>query len=379
MKHCTIEKTITDFLLNQADERIIVLNPNFEILEANDAFLKAVSMSRSEAIGKHCYEITHGLVSPCSEWHPEKGCPLIETLRSGQSAHVIHEHHLPEEGMTYCDLETYPIKNAQGQVARVIEIWRDITEELTSRFEVRLKELKENFGKIIQEDRLISLGKLSASCVHEINNPIQGLLTLSRLMETILDAGDPSKEDIIQFKEHLFLMTNELERCGNIISGLLSFARESVMDIKKVDLNEVIEMVIGLTRHKMQLQDIEVKMELYKKPLEVNGDMRQLQQCFLDLIFNSIEAMPHGGSFNVFSKPNSKKESAQVIFQDSGCGINKENLDHIFEPFFTTKEEGSGTGLGLAIVYGIVKSHDGNIEVKSEEGKGTSFIINFPI
>ena len=128
----------------------------------------------------------------------------------------------------------------------------------------------------------------------------------------------------------------------------------------------------------MELQDIRLINELSPKPLAVNGDANQLQQCFLNLIFNSIEAMPQGGQLSVNSEVDDSLKCATVRVEDTGCGISEEHLDHIFDPFFTTKEAGEGTGMGLSIVYGIVKSHGGNIEVESSMENGTSFVLSFP-
>jgi two-component system NtrC family sensor kinase len=375
-----LEKMISEFLLQHANERIVVLDPDFTIVEANSAYLKAVDKPREKVIGEHCYEITHGFSSPCSQWEPEMGCPLVETLKTGQSSHAIHEHAIDGKDLTYCDLETYPIKiTPGGKVVRVIEIWRDITEELSSRLNMRLKEVKINLGKLVQEDRLISLGKLSASCVHEINNPIQGLLTFCSLMQSILAEGQPSVSDLEQFTEYLNLMSSELERCGNIVSGLLSFARESSMELREIELNEVLRSVITLTRHRMEMQDISLSTDFSQDSLNVRGDVNQLQQCFLNVIFNAIEAMPDGGQLTVSSKLDTEKGCAQVIVKDSGCGIPEKYLNSVFDPFFTTKGEGEGTGLGLSIVYGIVKGHEGHIDVYSKEGRGSTFILNFPI
>ena len=226
---------------------------------------------------------------------------------------------------------------------------------------------------------MISLGKLVASSVHEINNPIQGLLTFSDLMQDILRDDNPSPKDLEKFKKFLSLMSNELERCGNIISGLLSFSRQSEIEYKDVDINEILEQVLVLTRHKMEIQGIQLSMKSFSTPLIVNGHVNQLQQCFLNLIFNAIEVMPLGGQLTVVSDLDKARENALVEIRDTGCGIPEENLGHIFEPFFTTKEEGEGTGMGLSIVYGIVKNHGGDIKVESQVGKGSSFVLSFPI
>ncbi|MFC1821419.1 ATP-binding protein [Thermodesulfobacteriota bacterium] len=373
------EKGASDFLIQQANERIVLLKPDFTIIEASLPYLKAVGKSKKEVIGAHCYEITHGLNVPCSSSLPELGCPLLETLRTRESAHVIHEHPSPDDQPTYCDMVTYPIKGPSGEVLQVIEIWKDITEELSSRWENRVQLLKSDFKKLIQEDRMISLGKLVASSVHEINNPIQGLLTFSHLMYQTLDEGEPSPQDLDDFKKHLALMSSELERCGNIISGLLSFSRQSEMEYTDADLNEVLDQVVSLTRHKGEIQDVILRIDLFSGPLIINGDVNQLQQCFLNLIFNAIEAMPQGGQLSVISNLDKKHKKALVEIHDEGYGIPEENMDHIFDPFFTTKVEGEGTGMGLSIVYGIVKNHKGQVKVESQVGKGSSFFMEFPL
>ena len=173
-------------------------------------------------------------------------------------------------------------------------------------------------------------------------------------------------------------MSKELERCGNIVSGLLSFSRESTIEYNILDLNEVLEAVLTLTQHKMKLQNIQLIAKLSPKPLFAKGDANQLQQCFLNLIFNAISAMPNGGELHVISKQDKAQKKACIEIRDTGYGIPEETLDHIFDPFFTTKEGGEATGLGLSIVYGITKNHGGNIKLTSKVGEGTSVVLDFP-
>jgi signal transduction histidine kinase len=278
----------------------------------------------------------------------------------------------------YYDLVTYPVKNLNGEVTKIIEIWRDITKQISSHWAKKTEELKADLNTLIQEDRMISLGKLVASCVHEINNPIQGLLTFSHLMGDTLAEGNLSEDDLKNFRKYTSLMSQELERCGNIVSGLLSFSRESPMEYKTIDINDILEVVITLTQHKMELQEIKLIKNLFPKNLFMEGDVHHLQQCFLNLIFNAVEAMPRGGQLTVASCLDREKNSIQIEIQDTGYGISPQNQDHIFDPFFTTKEEGEGTGLGLSIAYGVVKNHMGDINVKSKVGKGTIFKVSFP-
>jgi two-component system NtrC family sensor kinase len=372
------EKQFSDFLIHQSTAAIVIINTDFTIVELNEPYLKAVNKSKEEVIGKHCYQISHGFSVPCSSAQPDMKCPMVETLRTGMSSHVIHEHPHPGKGSTYCNLVALPLLDMNGEISRIIEVWRDITDEMSNSWTKQIKELKSNLQKLVQEDRMISLGKLVASCVHEINNPIQGLLTFTYLMQEILAEGKPSPEHIEQFKSHLSFMSKELERCGNIVSGLLSFSRETPKEFKEIDLNDVLTAVITLTRHKMELWDVELTTRLYQGLLIIQGDVRELQQCFLNLIFNAIEAMPNGGKLQIISEPESDKKNVRIEIRDTGYGISKENLEHIFEPFFTTKEEGKGTGLGLSIVYGITKNHKGNISVNSKLGEGSSFVLTFP-
>lgn len=375
----SLEPAISDILLHHSNDRIALLDQNFSILDANDEFLKVVERTREAVIGGRCHRVLYGFEVPCPELQPGMKCPMMETLKTGRSAQVIQEL-VDERGHpSYCQVETYPVKDRSGAVVRVVEIRRDITEELPSRWEMRLRKLKMDMRRVVQEDRMFSLGRLSASCAHEINNPIQGLLTFCHLMQSILAEGEPNKEDLAQFREYLALMSSELERCGNIVTGLLSFARERPMEPREVDLNEALRAVTVLTRHHMELQDIRLTLNLHPELLPVKGDINHLQQCFLNLIFNAIEAMPDGGDLLISSSADAEGKYARVVVQDTGCGIAPKSMDKIFDPFYTTKPPGEGTGLGLSIVYGIIKRHNGEIEVKSEPGEGSTFTTTFPL
>jgi signal transduction histidine kinase len=372
------EKMISEFLIHQTDEPIVILNTDFTIFEANEAYIKATGKTRMEVLDAYCYKVFYGFDTPCLDHKPEYVCPMVKTLRTGESAHVIMDAPFSSSQSGYFEIVTYPVKNSDGEVIRVLEIQRDITKELSSRWEEKVQKLKQDFNRLIQEDRMISLGKLVASCVHEINNPIQGLLTFSRLMEDILAKGRPTSNELEEFKEYLSMMTPELERCGNIVSGLLSFSRETALEYKRINLNEVLESVISLTGHKLELQGIKLATHLYPGVLCVRGNSNRLEQCLLNLIFNAMEAMPKGGELTVMSDLDSTHNQVLVEIRDTGTGIHEEDLNHIFDPFFTTKEAGQGTGLGLSIVYGIVKNHSGHIQVESEVGQGSSFLMKFP-
>lgn len=373
------EKAIRDFLIQQNQQCIVVINTDFTIEAVNEAYLETVGKKGTEVVGHHCYRVIHGLDRPCDSLQNGRACPMLETLRTGRSAKGLHSVAIGETPSAFHDIVTHPIRNSNGSTVRVIEIWRDIGREVSSRWEKRERELKSDLNKLIQEDRLISLGKLVASCVHEINNPIQGLLTFSHLIKEMLVTDALTDAEVAELRAFAGIMADELERCGKIVSGLLSFSRETHHTLKDIDLNEVIATVVDLIRHRIELQDQSLRQDLTQEPLFVHGDMNRLQQCFLNLVFNAIEAMGPGGRLEIVSTRATDKGIAQVEIRDTGHGIPPTHLDHIYDPFFTTKAMGEGTGIGLSIVYGVVKRHQGEIKVRSKVGKGTTFTLHFPL
>ena len=375
----SLQKMFSDFLIQQSNEAIVVLNTDFTIIEVNESYLNIVNKKRENVLGAYCYEAYYGLNAPCASSYPLMQCPMLETLRTGESAHVVHEYTGKKNGTVYGNVVTYPLRNQDGDIFQVIEIIRDITDAISTGWERRVKELKADLNKMVQEDRMISLGKLAASCVHEINNPIHGLLTFTDLMQEILAEGDPAPERLEKFKEFLTIMSSELERCGNIVTGLLSFSRDCPLAYKNIIFNEIIDAVTRLTRHKMELQNIRLVTDFQAGIAMVKGDANRLQQVLLNLIFNAIEAMPDGGELCITSRLVKNKQEIQIEIRDTGYGIPEKQINHIFDPFFTTKKEGEGTGLGLSIVYGVVNNHGGKIRAESQENEGTVFILNFPV
>jgi signal transduction histidine kinase len=198
-------------------------------------------------------------------------------------------------------------------------------------------------------------------------------------MQKILSEGSLTSTNICKFKEFLTLMSSELERCGKIVSGLLSFSRQIQIEYKTIELNEILDAVIRLVRHKIELQNIHLTTRLHAGVIMIRGNANRLQQTFLNLIFNAIEAMPGGGQLSILSQLDDTKHQLKIEIRDNGSGIAEEHLDHIFDPFFSTKKEGEGTGLGLSIVYGVVHNHGGKIRVISKEGTGTVFSLTFPV
>ena len=234
-------------------------------------------------------------------------------------------------------------------------------------------------AKMLHQDKMISLGKLAASVVHEINNPLAGILNYARLMSKILSRPAPAADSTEKFSGYLSLMQSELERCAKIVSNLLAFSRKSKLEFGPVDLNELLKSCINLSGHKLALQNIRVEMHLAPGLPTIQGDFGQLQQCFINLIFNAVDAMPDGGSLIFNSSLTAAKKLIRITVKDSGHGISRQDLPYVFDPFFTTKTEGKGVGLGLSTTFGIIDRHKGAIHVKSEPGQGAEFVMELPV
>jgi len=357
-------------------EPLFLLQRDFRILDTNEPMLSLLGLPKEEVVGRTCHEVSHRSLQPCNS--KTCHCPMKETLKTGLSAHAIHEHLDRENKPRYLEVITYPLKNNYGQVSMVFEFYRDITDDLESRLERKARQIKKDLARLVHEDKMIALGKLVASSVHEINNPIAGIHTLAKLMLRTLDEGQLEAEELKEFRRYLELMAHESSRCGQIVSNLLSFSRQKDMERRPVDINDIIRSVILLCQHRMQLQNIVIHEKLDPKLPEIAGDYNQIQQCIMNVIFNAMEAMPDGGKLTLSTSFKRKNRMIYIVISDTGCGIPEENLSIIFEPFFSTKEESQGVGLGLSVVYGIIREHQGSIYVESELGKGSTFTIRFP-
>lgn len=242
----------------------------------------------------------------------------------------------------------------------------------------RLEREMADQAKILHQDKMMSLGRLAASVVHEINNPLSGILNYARLMKRIIGRGALTAEQIDRFSDHLDLVESETVRCSRIVSGLLSFSRHSSTGFTNVDVSDLVERSLLLSQHKLELQKIDVVVDVAQGLPPVRGDPNQLQQCMINLIFNAIDAMPGGGHLTLRAGLDDESGSLIISVEDTGTGIATEALPHIFEPFFTTKQEGRGVGLGLSTVYGIVELHQGTVVADSRPGHGTLITIRLP-
>ncbi|MFH0788135.1 MAG: ATP-binding protein [Pseudomonadota bacterium] len=366
----------TRALAKATSEGVMVLDQNYRIQRINDEACRRAGITEKEALGRFCFQVSHQALSPCIS--PDTPCPMVETLKTGKSAHAIHEHFNADGNAHYCDVSTYPLVNRKNEIEQVLEIFRDITTDFGGRVESQTRIIKDGLARMVQEDKLIALGKLVASVAHEINNPIGSILNFSKLILKTIQEGPPTKKDLALFEKWLDLTVKEAFRCGRIVTNLLSFARQQGLESKRLDLKELLDQIVILTAHQLELSAIRLESKLPEGKLEIWGDGTQIQECLVNFVFNAIEAMPQGGKLMIRGQANQAKKQIQLEISDTGIGIPPEIMPYIFEPFFTTKKEGQGVGLGLSMVYGIIREHGGDIEVESQPGKGTTFRIILP-
>jgi two-component system NtrC family sensor kinase len=227
--------------------------------------------------------------------------------------------------------------------------------------------------QLVRTEKLSSLGKLSASIAHEINNPLAGILTFAKLVSRTLEEGPPDDARRAALRRNLGLVEREAQRCSAIVRNLLDFARERPMAPAETDVNAVVDEALSLVANQVAIQGLALERERGEVPA-VLADFGQLRQAFVNVGMNACEAMGRGGRLRVATR--AADGAVEIVFADSGPGIPAERLRKIFDPFFTTKEK--GTGLGLSVVYGIVERHGGTIGVDSRVGEGTTFTFRLP-
>jgi two-component system, NtrC family, sensor kinase len=256
---------------------------------------------------------------------------------------------------------------------REINAWNHTLEE---RVEQKTRELSGAQEEMLRVERMASIGKLAAVVAHEINNPLAGILTYSKLLQKRLSReAAPNAENIGMLE----LMESESRRCGDIVKNLMTFARPSSINMEPSDLNAVIDRCVRLVQHQLTLKNIELHLQLDSELPAVRCDPGQIEQVILALVMNAIDALPNGGNLSLASRTSPNSDAVELTIRDDGVGMPREVMTKMFEPFFTTKEHGRGLGLGLAISRNIVDRHRGRIEVASEPGRGTTFTITLPL
>ncbi len=243
---------------------------------------------------------------------------------------------------------------------------------LMQAFNTMVTHIRERTEQLVQARKMAALGTLTAGVAHELNNPLNNIyITAEMLVDDFRELAEAKKLSLIED------VAAQADRAKDIVRNLLAFAREREPSMESCSLGRLIEESVRFVTHQAGLANVDVACDLPAGKVEVEADPKQLQQVFVNLLLNAIQAMPQGGRLGVSLRVSPWGECAQVVVTDTGCGIHPEVLPRIFDPFFTTKE--AGTGLGLAVTYGIVKKHGGNIRAESTPGRGSEFIVSLPL
>jgi two-component system, NtrC family, sensor kinase len=248
---------------------------------------------------------------------------------------------------------------------------------LEDRVDEKTRELTQAHQHMLQVEKMATIGKMAAVVAHEINNPLSGILTYSRVVKRWIQNNFSSAPRTEEMSGSLDLIASESKRCGELVKNLLSFSRVTPMNLEWCELNQVIDRCIRLVQHKMDMATIQLNLTLGDELPHVRCDPNQIEQVVLAMVINAIDAMPQGGNLWITTRQVSAS-AIELTIRDDGMGISDEHLVHIFEPFYTTKESG-GSGLGLAISQNIVERHGGSIAVHSVVGQGTTFTILLPV
>ncbi len=363
-------------LLEASPDGVMVIDRNFHIINCNDSPLITGGKGREFVLGKSCFEVIHDSQKHCD--CIGRACPAQETLKTRQPSRVLHEISRFDGEPQISQVTAYPIFNQLNEIVQLVITVRDISKALADKIEQRTQIIKDDLARFAQEDRLASLGRLVASVCHEINNPITSIVTFNKLILSYLRENKMPPEGSAGFERYLDLSIREALRCGSIVNNLLTFARQKSVEAKDVDLIEVVKTTMMLTKHQLDSSQVEYEVNLPKSPFKVCGDSAQIQQCLMNLIFNAIESMTEGGKLTISGGLDDGEDMVWLTVADNGHGIKPEDLPHIFEPFYSTKVDGKGVGLGLSMTYGIIREHNGVVEVDSKPGKGTVFKIKFP-
>lgn len=373
----SLASSFSSAMLEASPDGVMVTDRNMRIIRCNNSSLILRGHSREEVLGRHCFEMLHARHTRCDT--SKMVCPVQETLKTRRPARALHEITTEDGQVRTCHVTSYPLFNQLGEIVQLVEVVRDITKDLTERIEQRAQAIKNDLSRVVQEDRLASLGRLVASVCHEINNPISSIVTFNKLILSYLQDKKLPPEGVDAFIQYLDLSVKEAMRCGDIVKRLLSFARQKNIEAASVDLIEIVNTIMMLTAHQLNMAQVSSVIHLPAPPFTAMGDYALIQQCLMNLVFNAMEAMPGGGRITITGGSSPKDKKVWISIRDTGRGIDAEDLPHIFEPFFTTKKGGKGTGLGLSMVYGIVREHNGTIEVESTPEGGTTFRLVLPM
>lgn len=281
----------------------------------------------------------------------------------------VHKLVIASKELANGNLDVKVDKTSNDEIGLLADAYNSMANALRERDE-QLKEFTRK--KFMESERLALIGQLAANVAHELNNPLQGIVTYSHLLLERNSLDDPTKQSL----QKIVVQAN---RSRDIIRGLLDFSRQRKPDKTLCNINNLLQESLSFLENQALMQNIQISTQIDEGLPSIVIDPSQVQRVFINMIVNAAEAMNGSGQLTMITKQDKVRGCIEITFSDTGMGIQEENLEKIFDPFFTTKDTGHGVGLGLAISYGIIKEHGGTISVESEVGRGTTFIVRLPV
>jgi two-component system NtrC family sensor kinase len=294
---------------------------------------------------------------------------ILAYLLSQRFSVPIREMAIASKEIAGGNLDTVVEVTSKDELGDLAEAFNTMAAGLKQR-DKQLREFTQS--KIMESERLALIGQLAANVAHELNNPLQGIVTYSNLLLERMSNENSSTSSIQK-------IATQANRCRDIIRGLLDFSRQRKPDKTICDINSVMEECVAFLENQAIFHNIKITKAFAENLPKIVVDPSQMQQVFINIIVNAAEAIEDQGSLSIETRLLRGEDQIEIEIKDTGEGIPEENLDKLFDPFFTTKEVGHGTGLGLAISYGIIKEHKGKIFVETEVDKGTTFFIHLPV
>ncbi len=357
-------------ILESVDEGFVVVGSDYRIISANKSFCDKAGTTIDNAIGKCCYEVSHHRTTPCFEAGEQ--CSVKYTFETGKHVAFLHTQFDEHGNPMFVDTKSYAMRDAAGNITSVIEICVDVTEK---------KKLEDQYR---HAQKMEAIGQLAGGVAHDFNNILSAIIGYGHLSLMKLQGDNPVRHYIDQILQ-------SSERAAVLTQSLLAFSRKQPMKKELHELNAMIRNFEKFLRRLLR-EDIEMAIRYSAEQPMIMSDRGQIEQVVMNLVTNARDAMPKGGKLSIDTRVSVMDQTfirlhgfgkvgdyVMLSVSDTGVGMNEETKKRIFEPFFTTKEVGKGTGLGLATVYGIVKAHNGFINVYSEPAKGTAVHVYFPI
>lgn len=319
------------------DEPIAIIDENYQVLRSNSFFEKNLHSLK-------CYEMFAQRTSVCL------GCPLKETIESNSAQK--RDLNITKSNF---ELYSYPMKSTFS-LRSVVHNYIDRTQE------------KKLYSRLLQTEKMLSIGRLAGHLSHELNNPLTGIRSMVQYLKTQVAAETTAAKDLVEIEK-------ATERCFKVMNNFIEFSNPKNTNFVAMNLDEIIQKTIPLL--KVPLRSHQLDLQLASQNVEILADPSLVQHVIFNLIQNATQAMKEKGTILVSTDVSKKKISLKI--SDSGEGIALENQSLIFEPFFTTKPEGEGTGLGLSIVKSVVENSQGSIRFEPNHPQGATFIIEWPI